>query len=49
MIHGTVREEVEGKRRVIAGILGTACRANDILYSTRILKKTGMRLALAED
>ena len=26
-------------------LLGEACRSHDILYSTRILKKTGMRLA----
>jgi DNA-binding Lrp family transcriptional regulator len=49
MIHGASRDEVEGKRRAIAGILGPACRASDILFSTRILKKTGMRLALAGD
>lgn len=45
MVHGTTREEVEAKRQRIATILGDACRANDILYSTRILKKTGLRLA----
>lgn len=49
MIHGTDRDEVEGKRRVIADVIGMACRSNDILYSTRILKKTGMRLALTGD
>jgi hypothetical protein len=25
-------------------VLGEACRAHDVLYSTRILKKTGVRL-----
>ena len=45
MIHGHSREEVEEQRRIIAGLLGSACRAYDILYSTRILKKTGLRLA----
>lgn len=44
MIHGHNRDEVEGLRAEVATILGRACRANDILYSTRILKKTGMRL-----
>jgi DNA-binding Lrp family transcriptional regulator len=44
MIHGSSREEVEAKRARIAALLGPACRAADILYSTRILKKTGMRL-----
>ena len=44
MIHGADPAEVEAKRAEIAAILGDACRAQDILYSTRILKKTGMRL-----
>ena len=45
MIHGHSREEVEEQRRIIAELLGSSCRAHDILYSTRILKKTGLRLA----
>lgn len=45
MLHGSSREEVEEKRRHVARLLGPACRAQDILYSTRILKKTGMRLS----
>lgn len=44
MVHGASREEVEAKRAVIAELLGEACRASDILYSTAILKKTGLRL-----
>ena len=44
MVHGSTREEVEEKRAVIAQLLGDACRASDILYSTEILKKTGLRL-----
>lgn len=44
MIHGTSRDEVEAKRQQVAALLGPALRASDILYSTRILKKTGMRL-----
>lgn len=44
MIHGENRTEVAGLRARIAAILGPACRASDILYSTRILKKTGLRL-----
>lgn len=44
MVHGSTDEEVEEKRAHIANILGSACRANDILYSKRILKKTGLRL-----
>ena len=45
MIHGEDRAEVEAKRAGIAEMLGPACRGGDILYSTRILKKTGLRLA----
>lgn len=44
MVHGSDPIEVEEKRAEIAAILGDACRAQDILYSTRILKKTGLRL-----
>jgi DNA-binding Lrp family transcriptional regulator len=44
MVHGRSREEVEDKVRLIAGVLGDACRARDVLYSTRMLKKTGLRL-----
>ena len=45
MVHGRDRDEVEAKRAEIAALLGAAVRAHDILYSTRILKKTGLRLA----
>ncbi|MBI3068891.1 MAG: Lrp/AsnC family transcriptional regulator [Betaproteobacteria bacterium] len=45
MVHGRSRAEVEDKVRRIAGLLGNAVRAHDILYSVRILKKTGLRLA----
>ncbi|MRX50487.1 AsnC family transcriptional regulator [Paracoccus sp. S-4012] len=44
MLHGSTREEVEAKRQDVAALLGDACAASDILYSTRILKKTGLRL-----
>lgn len=44
MIHGQTRDEVEVKRARIAALLGASCRGSDVLYSTRILKKTGMRL-----
>lgn len=44
MVHGHSRDEVEGLRARIAALLGPACRGSDILYSTRILKKTGLRL-----
>lgn len=48
MIHGRTRDEVEAHRAEISGMLGGACRANDILYSTRILKKTGLRFKSIE-
>jgi len=44
MVHGATHDEVEEKRGRIAAILGAECRSSDILYSTRILKKTGLRL-----
>lgn len=45
MLHGRTRDEVEAKRAEVAALLGVACRGHEILYSTRILKKSGMRLA----
>lgn len=48
MIHGSDRDEVEEKRGRIADLLGVACRGHDILYSKRILKKTGLRLRSKE-
>ena len=45
MVYGKTREEVEAKVAVIAELLGEHARAHDVLYSTRILKKTGLRLA----
>ncbi len=44
MVHGSSRDEVGDKARQIAELLGSSCRANDILFSTRILKKTGLRI-----
>lgn len=48
MVHGTDRQQVEVKRDRIAELLGDACRGCDILYSTAILKKTGLRLRKKE-
>lgn len=45
MVHGHDRAEVEHKARQIEEILGDACRGHEILYSTRILKKTGLRIS----
>lgn len=44
MVHGKTREEVEAKAQLIADVLGEASRGRDILYSSRILKKTGLRI-----
>ena len=44
MVHGRTREEVEAQVAEIAALLGDAARRHDVLYSTRILKKTGLRL-----
>ena len=44
MVHGTDRDEVAAKVAEIAALAGPSVRAHDILYSTRILKKTGLRL-----
>ena len=45
MVHGKSRDEVEKQVTQIADFLGAYARSHTILYSTRILKKTGMRLA----
>ncbi|MHB1052832.1 MAG: siroheme decarboxylase subunit beta [Thiobacillus sp.] len=44
MVHGHDRLEVEEKLQRIMGVLGHASRGHEILYSTRILKKTGLRI-----
>lgn len=45
MVHGKSRSEVEQQVAQIALFLGAQARSHTILYSTRILKKTGLRLA----
>jgi DNA-binding Lrp family transcriptional regulator len=44
MLHGRSREEVEAQRREIRALLGSASRGDEVLYSTAILKKTGLRI-----
>jgi DNA-binding Lrp family transcriptional regulator len=44
MVHGRDRHEVETKVSEIARLLGEADRGHELLYSTRILKKTGLRI-----
>jgi DNA-binding Lrp family transcriptional regulator len=44
MVHGRDRAEVDDKVNAIAAHLGNLNRGHEVLYSTRILKKTGLRL-----
>jgi len=44
MVHGHDRGEVGELVRRIAELIGDADRGHEILYSTRILKKTGLRI-----
>ncbi|PIT02524.1 protein nirH [Bradyrhizobium nitroreducens] len=45
MVHGRSRDEVRAKVAEIAVLVGPAARAHEVLFSTRILKKTGLRIA----
>lgn len=44
MVHGRDRPEAARAVAAIADVLGAAVRGHDVLFSTRILKKTGLRL-----
>jgi len=44
MVHGRTAAEVDGKIASVAELLGDHVRARDVLVSTRILKKTGLRV-----
>ncbi|MNE67073.1 hypothetical protein D3C80_1626610 [compost metagenome] len=44
MVHGRSREEIDSYREHLRYLLGDACAADDMLVSSRILKKTGVRL-----
>lgn len=45
MLHGRSRAEVEQQAVHVQALLGSACHGHDILYSTAILKKTGLRIS----
>lgn len=45
MVHGRTRDEIRVKVDEIAELIGSAARGYDVLFSTRVLKKTGFRLA----
>lgn len=44
MIHAKDRAEADQKIAEISRVLGKKCRAHTTLYSTKILKKTGIRI-----
>ena len=44
MVHGRNSQDVEAKVTGIATLLGEHCRGHEVLYSKRILKKTGLRI-----
>jgi len=44
MVHGRSAEEIAVYRSEIRQLLGSACRAEEMLVSSRILKKTGLRV-----
>ena len=45
MVHGRSRTDTAHRIELIRAELGGAVRGSDVLYSTRILKKTGFRIA----
>ncbi|MDR0273966.1 MAG: Lrp/AsnC family transcriptional regulator [Burkholderiaceae bacterium] len=44
MVHARTREEAAPLIAEIAQELGSVCRGSDVLWSTRVLKKTGLRI-----
>lgn len=48
MLHGHSRGEVLSQAEAVAALLGPACRAHEVLFSSAILKKTGLRLTPAQ-
>ncbi|MGZ5058378.1 MAG: siroheme decarboxylase subunit beta [Methylobacter sp.] len=46
MVHGKSQQAVDQQIRQIADLLGDYNRGHDVLYSTRILKKTGFRTSI---
>lgn len=49
MVHGRSREEVSAKVARVAEVLAGHVRASDLLFSTRILKKAGLRFGASPD
>lgn len=44
MVHGKTQASVDSEIAQIKALLGEHCRAHTVLFSTRILKKTGLRI-----
>ncbi len=44
MIHGKTEQDAEYQINAIAEMLGASVRSYEVLYSTKILKKTGLRI-----
>lgn len=44
MVHGKTQASVNSEIAQIKALLGEHCRAHTVLFSTRILKKTGLRI-----
>ena len=44
MVHAKDRAQVEARVAEMAGLLGGLARSHTVLYSTKILKKTGLRI-----
>lgn len=47
MLHGRDQSDVTENEACIAQLLGRSCRGHEVVYSTEILKKTGLRLRAA--
>ena len=45
MVHGKTEQDAEQQVAIIAELLGSASCQHQVLYSTKILKKTGLRIA----
>jgi len=45
MVHGKTEQDAERQVAMIAELLGAFVRSHDVLYSSKILKKTGLRIA----
>jgi DNA-binding Lrp family transcriptional regulator len=45
MVHGETRNQVQTKADLIDCMIGDRCNKSEVLYSSAVLKKTGLRLA----